>query len=113
MVTVTGFKEVEKKDGSTFISLELTGGVELVQSQTTGNFYATVRKVRIPSTFDSNIAKMMVGEKIEGTIERVTVASYEYVNKTTGEIMILQHSYTYRPKGAVQTIGETRVQEMA
>lgn len=34
MVTVTGFAERQRKDGNTFITLELTGGVELVQSQT-------------------------------------------------------------------------------
>ena len=81
MVTVTGYQEVAKKDGSTFISLELSGGVELVQSQTSGGFYATVRKVRIPSTFDETIAKMIIGQQIEGSIERVTVPPYEFVNK--------------------------------
>jgi len=103
MVTVSGFKEIAKKDGGTFISLELSGALELIQSQTTGNWYATVRKVRIPSTFDETIAK----------IERVTVPPYEFLNKTTGELMTLQHSYTYRPKGAVETIGQTQVMEMA
>ena len=113
MVTVTGYKEIAKKDGGTFISLELSGGLELVQSQTSGAFYATVRKVRIPSTFDETIAKMMVGQQIEGSIERVTVPQYEFLNKRTGELMVLQHSYTYRPKGAVETIGQTQVMEMA
>jgi len=113
MVTVTGYQEVAKKDGSTFISLELSGGVELVQSQTSGGFYATVRKVRIPSTFDATIAKMIIGQQIEGSIERVTVPPYEFVNKRTGEVMTLQHSYTYRPKGSVETIGQTQVYEMA
>jgi len=113
MVTVTGYREVEKTNGETFISLELSGGLELVQSQTTGNFYATVRKVRIPSTFDETVAEMMIGQQIEGSIERVTVEPYNYVNKTTGEVMTLQHSYVYRPKGSISTIGETRVQEMA
>lgn len=113
MVTVTGYKEVEKTNGETFISLELSGGLELVQSQTTGNFYATVRKVRIPSTFDETIAKMLIGQQIEGSIERVTVEPYNYVNKTTGEVITLQHSYVFRPKGAVETIGQTQVMEMA
>jgi len=113
MVTVTGFKEIAKNDGGTFISLELSSGLELVQSQTTGNFYATTRKVRLPSTFDANVAQMMIGQQIEGTIERVTVPQYQFLNKRTGEVMYLQHSYAYRPKGAVQTIGETRVHEMA
>jgi len=113
MVTVTGYKEIAKKDGGTFISLELSGGLELVQSSSSGGFYATVRKVRIPSTFDETIAKMMIGQQIEGSIERVTVPPYEFVNKRTGEVMTLQHSYTYRPKGAVETIGQTQVYEMA
>ena len=113
MVTVSAFHEVEKKDGSTFISLELTGDLELIQSQTTGKYYASVRKVKIPSTFNEQVAKMMIGQQIEGSIERIIVEPYEYVNKTSGEVIMLQHSYAYRPKGAVKTIGETRVEELS
>ena len=51
MITVTGYSERTRKDGTTFIALELSGGVELVQSNNTGKFYATVRKTSIPSTF--------------------------------------------------------------
>lgn len=112
MVQVTNFHEVETKEGKTFISLELTGGLELVQSQTTGKMYATVRKCRIPSTFDANIAKMMVGTQLDGDVVRVETDSYDYVNKRTGEVMSLQHSYAYRPKGSLELIGESRVQEI-
>ena len=112
MVTVTNYKEVVKKDGSTFFALELTGGLELVQSQSTGNYYACVRKCKIPCTFDETIAKRMIGQEIEGDIVRVTVNPYEYLNKQTGEIMLLQHSYAYRPKGSVELIGQTEVNEL-
>ena len=112
MVQVTNFFEVETSAGKTFISLELTGGLELVQSQTTGKMYATVRKCRIPSTFDANIAKMMVGTQLDGEVVRVETDSYDYVNKRTGEVMSLQHSYAYRPKGSLELIGESRVQEI-
>ena len=113
MVQVTNFYEVEKKDGTTFISLELTGGLELVQSQTTGKMYATVRKCRIPSTFDASIAKMMVGQQLEGNIIRVQTNPYEYVNKRTGEVMTLQHQYAYSPDGSVNNlIGHSQVQEI-
>ncbi len=112
MVQVTNFHEVETKEGKTFISLELTGGLELVQSQSTGKMYATVRKCRIPSTFDANIAKMMVGTQLDGDVVRVETDSYDYVNKRTGEVMSLQHSYAYRPKGSLELIGESRVQEI-
>jgi hypothetical protein len=112
MVQVTNFHEVETKDGKTFISLELTGGLELIQSQTTGKIYATVRKCRIPSTFDANIAKMMVGTQLDGDVVRVETDPYDYVNKRTGEIMTLQHSYAYRPSGSMELIGVSRVQEI-
>ena len=113
MVTVTGYKEIAKKDGGTFISLELSGGLELVQSSSSGGFYATVRKVRIPSTFDETIAKMMIGQQIEGEVVRIQTEPYDYLNKRTGELMTLTHAYSYRPKGSIELIGETRVQEMA
>jgi hypothetical protein len=112
MVTVTNFAIRKTNDDRTFVALELTGGVELVQSQSTGNFYATVRKCSIPSTFDENIAKMMIGQQIEGDVVRVEAEPYDYVNKQTGEIMILQHSFAYRPKGSIEVIGETKVQDL-
>jgi hypothetical protein len=112
MVQVTNFHEVETKKGKKFISLELTGGLELVQSQSTGKMYATVRKCRIPSTFDANIAKMMVGTQLDGDVVRVETEPYDYANKLTGEVMRLQHSYAYRPKGSMELIGESRVQEI-
>ncbi|MDE3145726.1 MAG: hypothetical protein KGL19_16370 [Bacteroidota bacterium] len=112
MVKITNFFEVERKDGTKFISLELTGNVVLLQSQSTGAFYATVRKCRIPSTFDAAIAKEMIGQKIEGEIVQVLVEPYEYLNKKTGEIMTLQHSFAYRPKGSVELMGETPLLEL-
>ena len=112
MVTVTGFKTRQKKDGTDFIVLELSGGVELVQSRTTGNFYATVRKCNIPSTFSEEVAIHMVGSKIEGEIVRVPSEPYDYVNKRTGEIITLSHSYAYRPKGADNLVGVTQVSEV-
>lgn len=112
MVTVTNFFEVQTKDGRTFINLEITGGLELVQSQTTGNFYATVRRCRIPSTFDASIAKLMVGQQLDGDVIRVQVEPYNYANPKTGELLMLAHSYSYRPKGAIELIGETRIEKL-
>ncbi len=43
MVHVKNYALRERKDGETFITLELTGGVEMVQSTDTGRFYATIR----------------------------------------------------------------------
>jgi hypothetical protein len=42
------------------MSLELTDDAELVQSQNTGRFYATVRRCFISSTFDEETAKALI-----------------------------------------------------
>ncbi|HRF24875.1 MAG TPA: hypothetical protein PLR98_11950, partial [Chitinophagaceae bacterium] len=80
MVTVTGFAQRERKDGTKFFVLELNGGLELVQSSSTGKFYATARKCTIPSTFDESTAKLMIGQTVEGEIVRIPSEPYEYVN---------------------------------
>jgi hypothetical protein len=114
MVVITNFYEVEKKDGTKFISLELSGSAELIQSQNTGKWYATVRKCRIPSTFDANIAQSMVGQRLPGEIVRVICEPYEFTNKRTGEVMQLQHSYAYTQDSKQENaIGHTRVMEVA
>ena len=113
MVQVTGFIERTKKDGSTFIALEISGGLELVQSGNTGRFYATVKKTSIPSTFNELVAKSLIGTQMPGNIVRVTVDPYNYLNKKTGEVIQLQHSYSYQPEGSMELIGQTQVSELA
>ena len=112
MITITNFFERQKVDGSSFITLEITGGVEFVQSSNSGNFYATARKCSIPCTFSADMAKSLVGSQLPGQIVRVQVDPYEYINKRTGELMQLQHSYAYRPEGSNELIGETRISQV-
>jgi hypothetical protein len=114
MVTVTACLERQKKDGTSFTVLEISGGVELVLSQNTNRYYATLRKCTIPFTGTLDVAKMMIGQKIEGEIVKVIVEPYEFTNPRTGEVMRLQHSYAYSPdQRQEQLIGHTRVSEMA
>jgi len=111
MVQVTSYAVRKRQDGTSFISLELTGSIELVQNQK-GQFYATVRRSNIASTFDETTAKLMVGQQLDGDIVRVASDPYEYTNKRTGEVLKLSHSYSYRPKGSVELIGQTKVQDI-
>lgn len=113
MVQITNALERVKVDGSTFAVLEISGGAELILSQTTQRYYATVRKCTIPFTGTMDVARMLIGQKIEGEIVKVIVAPYEFTNQRTGEIMKLQHSYAYRPKDSQDLVGHTRVQEMS
>jgi hypothetical protein len=112
MVTISNYALRERQDGTTFVSLELSGGLEMVQSQTTGRFYATVRKCRVPATFDESLASRLVGTNLDGEIVRVQVDPYQFLNPRTGELMTLNHSYAYRPKGSMELTGVTQVHEL-
>ena len=113
MVQITNALERVKKDGTTFPVLEISGGAELVLSQTTQRYYATVRRCTIPFTGTMDVAKMLIGQKIEGEIVKVIVPQYEFKNQRTGEIMFLQHSYAFRPKDSQDLVGHTQVQELS
>ena len=109
MVTVTNYTSRQRKDGTTFIALELTGGVELVQSQTTQRYYATLRKCTIQFTGSIETAKMMIGQKIEGDIVRVICEPYQFTNPRTGEVIQLQHSWAYQPNEQAEPVGLTKM----
>ena len=113
MVQITNALERVKKDGSQFCVLEISGGAELILSQTTQRYYATVRRCTIPFTGTLDVAKMLIGQKIEGEIVKVIVAPYDFVNQRTGEVMKLQHSFAYRPKDSQDLVGHTQVQELS
>jgi hypothetical protein len=61
MVTVVEYAIRQTKDGREFVALILQGGLCLVQSKQTNNFYGTVKRCSIPSTFDEETAKGMIG----------------------------------------------------
>ena len=106
MVTVTGYKTKEAKDGRTFTLLEMTGGLEMVQSQTTQRFYATVRKCSVSTTFDAMVAESLVGTQLPGRIVRIECDPYEYTVENTGEVITLAHRWGYIPEGAVSPMEE-------
>ncbi len=101
MVTIVDYAVRQaKEDGREFIVLVLQGGLSLVQSKNTGNFYATVKQTSIPSTFDEATAKGFIGEKLPGSVQRMSCDAYEWVNKKTGEVLELSHRWVYVPEGA-------------
>lgn len=98
MVTVKKISLKKGKDGKPFVALELQGDMEFVQSMGTGRFYATAKKCSISSTFDEATAKTLIGKQMPGTIQRVEAEPYEYTVPETGEVILLQHTYTYVPE---------------
>ena len=111
MVTVTAYAVRQAKDGHEFITLELNGGLEMVQSMTTGNFYATTRKCSIPCTFGEALAKTMVGSTLPGDVVRVEADPYDYTIKETGEVVTLTYSYAYQPEGKKQSVTSLEMAE--
>lgn len=95
MVTIIGYKERQTEDGKTFFVLEAQGGIEMVQSQVTGKFYATAKKAFIPATFDEATCKALIGTQMQGEIIKEECEPYEYVNRETGEVLTLSHRYVY------------------
>ena len=112
MVTVTSFNQRETKDGRKFITLELSDSPEIVKSQTTGNRYFTLKKCNIPTTFDEVIAKQLIGTTLNGEIVKVETEPYEFFNKTSGETLLLDYSYSYLESPEAKPIGSSKVEEL-
>jgi hypothetical protein len=97
MVKVKNALLREGKAGTSFVSLELTGDIELVQSQNTGRFYATSKRCFISSTFDLETAQSFIGKTMPGKIVRVICDPYEFKVPESGETLLLGYTYQYQP----------------
>lgn len=99
MVTIIDFSKRTSQEGEEFLALIVQGGVEMVASKTTGKFYATAKKCSIPSTFDENTCKALIGQQIAGSIKKIPCEPFEYVIQQTGEIVTLNFHWEYSPEG--------------
>lgn len=97
MLTITGYKECINSENKSFFTLTLESGIEMIQSQSTGRFYASSRKTSITSTFNEDVCKSLVGTTIAGRIEKMSCDPYSYVIPETGEHVELSHRYNYVP----------------
>ncbi|PWI29762.1 hypothetical protein DI383_08360 [Flavobacteriaceae bacterium LYZ1037] len=102
MVRIINYKERLKEDGTAFFVLELQGGIEMVQSKETGNFYATAKKAFVPSTFDEQVCTGLIGTEMPGSIIKEECEPFEYVVKETGEEITLTHRWVYVTEDAVK-----------
>jgi hypothetical protein len=95
MVTIVGYKTFEKENDENFYCLVVQGGIEAVKSQQTGKTYFTARTVTVPTTFDEQTCKGLIGEKISGVVKKVETDPYDYTITETSEIIQLTHRYEY------------------
>lgn len=95
MVTIVGCKTFEKENGEKFYGLIVQGEIEAIKSQQTGKTYFTARTATVPTTFDEQTCKGLVGSKINGLVKKLETDSYDYTVKDTGEIIELNYRYEY------------------
>lgn len=95
MVKIIDFVKKQNKDEEDYCLLVIRGGLQLVKSQGTGRYYATMKQVNLPTTFDEATCKSLIGEEIPGSIVKVEVEPYEYALPETGEIITLSHRWEY------------------
>jgi len=96
MVRIINYKQRDKDDGTSFFVLELQGGIEMVKSKETGNFYVTAKKAFIPSTFDEDVCASLVGTQMPGGIVKEVCEPFNYTVKETGEEISLNHRWVYK-----------------
>jgi hypothetical protein len=102
MVRIINYKERQKEDGTSFFVLELQGGIEMVLSKTTGNFYATAKRAFIPSTFDELVCTGLIGTEMSGSIIKEECEPFTYSSKETGEEITISHRWVYVTEDAVK-----------
>ncbi len=95
MVTIVNYKKRLSREDKEFYTLILQGGIEMVRSAETGNFYATVKQCSIPSTLNEEGCKAVLGEKLPGKIQKIECDPYEYTIQDTGEVIELSHKWQY------------------
>ncbi|MFP3598441.1 hypothetical protein [Chryseobacterium sp. SIMBA_029] len=95
MVRIINYKKRQAENREFFV-LEVSGGIEMVLSKTTGMYYATSKKATITSTFNEETCKSLVGSEFPGSIVKEECEPYEYTIQDTGEFITLSHRYVYR-----------------
>ena len=103
MITIIDYKERKNAMDESFFALIITGGVSMIQSKETGNYYATSNKASITSTFDEQTCKDLVGTKLPGNITKVPSEPYSFVIEQTGEEVTLDYRWQYEPEHQNET----------
>ena len=102
MVTIINYKERQREDGTSFNVLEIQGGIDLVMSQTTGQYYATSKRAYLSSTFNAQTCETLLGSQLPGSIAKQPCEPYEYLVKETGETVELNHRWVYVPEALAE-----------
>ncbi len=112
MVQIISYKERQTEDGKSFFVLELQGGLEMVRSQETNQFYATAKKAFISSTFDEATCNSLIGTSMPGRIATQECEPYQITVKETGEIKTISSRAVYMPESEEPSREELAVKKL-
>ncbi len=99
MVRIINYKTRQKEDGTEFYLLEVQGGIEMIKSKSTGQYYATAKKALVSTTFDEATCMGLIGTEFPGKITKVSTEPYQYTIRDTGEVITLDQRYMIVPEG--------------
>ena len=108
MVSIKSFKVITNDDGEDYCILILEGKVEMAKSSSTGKFYATTKTCNVPTTFDEEKCKDLIGSTMPGSIERVETDPYDYTIPGSDKTVQLTYTYEYNP---IENVGNTVLTE--
>ena len=113
MVTIIGFQKRTNAEDQEFNVLVLQGGIELIKSSETGNYYASAKRATITCTFDERMCRQLIGSKLPGTVKRVPCEEYDFSIPGTEEVVKLNHAYKYsaEPATAEEHVYQEEMQE--
>lgn len=94
MVTIVSYQKRKNDEEKEFFVLILQSGIEIIKSQN-GGMYATAKKASLPSTFTEDTCKQLIGQELNGSIQKVECDPYEFVVPETSEVITRQHRYEY------------------
>jgi hypothetical protein len=97
MVTIINYAKRTNEEGKPFFALILQGGIHMMQSKKSGQYYATAKKASIPSTFDEDFCKSVVGSKLHGEIIKEKSDPYQYRIDGTEETITLTYRWKFKP----------------
>jgi hypothetical protein len=95
MVRIVDYKLREKESGEKYYVLVLQGKPEFVRSAATNKMYMTARRASIPTTFDEETCKQLIGSKYVGSIKKVPCDEYEFTIPDSGEVIKLSFRYEF------------------
>ena len=109
MVNVKGYEKRTNAEGQDFYVLVLSGGIEMVKSNTTGRFYATQKETTVSCTMTKEECEVFIGQELPGSIRRVECDPYEITDEKTGEVISKSHRWDYVPEA--DSLEETILEE--